>query len=87
MPAILVTPICPHSLTFRPVVLPSTVKLKIRISSTSHCSASAAFDGRNHFELEPGDSIELTISKWPVPSKKINFKNLNANFFIFFFFT
>jgi len=29
VPAILVTPICPHSLSFRPIVVPAGVELKV----------------------------------------------------------
>ena len=30
VPAIMVTPICPHSLSFRPIVVPAGVELKVR---------------------------------------------------------
>lgn len=38
VPAILMTPICPHSLTFRPVVLPdyAEIELKVRTQDRSH---------------------------------------------------
>lgn len=29
VPAIMVTPICPHSLSFRPIVVPAGVELKV----------------------------------------------------------
>ncbi|CAG2122000.1 unnamed protein product, partial [Medioppia subpectinata] len=32
VPAIMVTPICPHSLSFRPIVVPAGVELKICVS-------------------------------------------------------
>lgn len=31
VPAIMVTPICPHSLSFRPIVVPAGVELKVSI--------------------------------------------------------
>lgn len=31
VPAIMVTPICPHSLSFRPIVVPAGVELKVNI--------------------------------------------------------
>ena len=31
VPAIMVTPICPHSLSFRPIVVPAGVELKVRL--------------------------------------------------------
>lgn len=30
VPAIMITPICPHSLSFRPIVVPAGVELKVR---------------------------------------------------------
>jgi NAD+ kinase len=34
VPAIMVTPICPHSLSFRPIVVPAGVELKVKHSLT-----------------------------------------------------
>lgn len=34
VPAIMVTPICPHSLSFRPIVVPAGVELKVPYSLT-----------------------------------------------------
>ena len=33
VPAIMITPICPHSLSFRPIVVPAGVELKVSINS------------------------------------------------------
>ena len=35
VPAIMVTPICPHSLSFRPIVVPAGVELKV-FTATAH---------------------------------------------------
>jgi NAD kinase len=51
VPAILFTPICPHSLNFRPVILPDYVELEMRIAPGARCSAVANFDGRDTREL------------------------------------
>jgi len=58
VPAMIMTPICPHSLSFRPVVLPDTVVLKIQIPDRRP-GAYVAFDGRDRKELLPGDYIEI----------------------------
>lgn len=34
VPAIMITPICPHSLSFRPIVVPAGVELKVRALAT-----------------------------------------------------
>jgi NAD+ kinase len=57
----LVTPICPHTLSFRPVVLPCGVELKIQVPSSSRQVVSVAFDGRNRRQLDPGDYIIINV--------------------------
>ncbi|KAE9531881.1 hypothetical protein AGLY_010083 [Aphis glycines] len=56
VPAIMVTPICPHSLSFRPIVVPAGVELKITVSPNSRNTAWVSFDGRNRQEIFHGDS-------------------------------
>nr|CAD7266295.1 unnamed protein product [Timema shepardi] len=51
VPAIMVTPICPHSLSFRPIVVPAGVELKISVSPDSRNTSWVSFDGRNRQEL------------------------------------
>ncbi|XP_017865719.1 PREDICTED: NAD kinase-like isoform X2 [Drosophila arizonae] len=68
VPAILVTPICPHSLSFRPIVVPAGVELKISISPDSRNTSRVSFDGRNDQELNHGDFLRVTTSIYPVPS-------------------
>lgn len=68
VPAIMVTPICPHSLSFRPIVVPAGVELKISVSPDSRNTAWVSFDGRNRQELIHGDSLHVTTSIYPVPS-------------------
>uniref|UniRef100_A0A0K2V3R1 NAD(+) kinase n=1 Tax=Lepeophtheirus salmonis TaxID=72036 RepID=A0A0K2V3R1_LEPSM len=68
VPAIMVTPICPHSLSFRPIVLPAGVELKVRVSPGSRSTAWMSFDGRGRQELGHGDSLRVTTSIYPVPS-------------------
>ncbi|EGG15533.1 NAD+ kinase family protein [Cavenderia fasciculata] len=67
IPAMLITPICPHTLSFRPVLLPSTSTLIIRVPETSRCSAWASFDGKNRHEIKQGDYVVISTSKWAVP--------------------
>uniref|UniRef100_A0A0A9Y5D0 NAD(+) kinase n=1 Tax=Lygus hesperus TaxID=30085 RepID=A0A0A9Y5D0_LYGHE len=68
VPAIMVTPICPHSLSFRPIVVPAGVELKISVSPDSRNTSWVSFDGRNRQELFHGDSLTVTTSVYPVPS-------------------
>jgi len=68
VPAILVTPICPHTLSFRPLVLPDSSRLKIRIPKDARAGVVASFDGRNSRNLEKEHYIEVTMSPWPLPT-------------------
>ncbi|XP_042902034.1 NAD kinase isoform X4 [Parasteatoda tepidariorum] len=68
VPAIMITPICPHSLSFRPIVVPAGVELKIMVSPESRNLAWVSFDGRKRQELRHGDSLRVTMSIYPIPS-------------------
>ena len=68
VPAVMVTPICPHSLSFRPIVVPAGVELKISVSPASRNTAWVSFDGRKRQELCHGDSLRVTTSIYPIPS-------------------
>jgi NAD+ kinase len=68
VPAILITPICPHTLSFRPLILPDSVELVLRVSASSRGVAWASFDGRERVELERGDAIVIQSSNYPVPT-------------------
>ncbi|XP_014799416.1 PREDICTED: NAD kinase isoform X1 [Calidris pugnax] len=68
VPAIMITPICPHSLSFRPIVVPAGVELKIMLSPDARNTAWVSFDGRKRQEICHGDSISITTSCYPLPS-------------------
>ncbi|XP_075211036.1 NAD kinase-like isoform X2 [Lycorma delicatula] len=66
--AIMITPICPHSLSFRPIVVPAGIELQASISSESRNTAWVSFDGHSRQELLIGESLSVTTSIYPVPS-------------------
>ncbi|KAI8912548.1 ATP-NAD kinase-like domain-containing protein [Gorgonomyces haynaldii] len=68
VPSFLMTPICAHSLSFRPMLLPDSVELKIQVPLDSRNTAWASFDGRHRIELKQGDAVTITMSRYPVPS-------------------
>lgn len=68
IPAILLTPICPHSLSFRPMVLSDTLSLRIAVPAKSRSSAYASFDGKGRIELRQGDYVTLEASQYPFPT-------------------
>eukprot|EP00927_Polykrikos_kofoidii_P072652 TRINITY_DN68751_c0_g1_i1.p1 TRINITY_DN68751_c0_g1~~TRINITY_DN68751_c0_g1_i1.p1 ORF type:complete len:661 (-),score=92.73 TRINITY_DN68751_c0_g1_i1:147-2129(-) len=69
VPGIILTPVCPHSLSFRPVVLPDSVVVRVKVPWTSRNStAQVAVDGHDLIQLERGDSIEVSVSPFPLPT-------------------
>lgn len=65
MSCFLITPICPHSLSFRPIIVPSHIELEIRVLNKA---AWASMDGRHQHELVEGESIFISCSPHPVPT-------------------
>jgi NAD+ kinase len=66
VPSIIIAPICPHSLSFRPIVVPAGVELKIQLSSDARNTASFSVDGRANHELNHGYQICVTTSEYPL---------------------
>lgn len=66
IPAMCVTPICPHSLSFRPIVIADSSYLKLLVPSTARTSAWISFDGQKRLELKQGDYLICRISAFPV---------------------
>lgn len=54
------TPICPHSLTQRPVVLPGEFSIEMK---TPKERALVIIDGQDKLELEAGESIHIQLAK------------------------
>lgn len=61
MKAIVVTPICPHSLTNRPIIFDEKQTLRFLIKNKWHHSFITV-DGQSRGELEPGDEVIIKRS-------------------------
>ena len=68
IPAILLTPICPHTLSFRPMVLSDAMALRVAVPRNSRATAHCAFDGKGRVELRQGDHVTITASQYPFPT-------------------
>jgi len=68
VPAILVTPICPHVLSFRSMVFPDHVVLRCFVPEDARADAAVAFDGKYRRVLHRGDSVQVKMSSYPVPT-------------------
>lgn len=60
---ILLTPICPHTLTARPMVLPAESVLEVRVSAT-HQDIGLTIDGQLGFRLNVDDVIRIRRSPY-----------------------
>ncbi len=57
-PALVVAPICPHTLTMRPLVIQDGSRISLRVDQTTE-SALVTFDGQQAEKIEPGDRLEI----------------------------
>ena len=64
VPGIILTPICPFTLTNRPLIVPETVNIKIRLTKGSS-DIILTFDGQKGLEIDDRDQI--VIQKGPKP--------------------
>jgi NAD+ kinase len=68
VPAVIMTPICPFTLTNRPLIIPDTSVIKIRLEKrSSHIMLT--FDGQQGIKITNKDSI--VIKKAPIPINMI----------------
>lgn len=59
MKCVLITPICPHTLTNRPIVLSYQSVIRITVKSSFDEMVYLTLDGQVGVELQEGDSIEI----------------------------
>jgi len=64
--SILITPICPHTLTNRPLILPQSAVIQVTLC-TSEQGATVTLDGQVSFTLQHGDSVTIRKSRYITP--------------------
>lgn len=57
--AIVLVPICPHTLTNRPIVVDADSQITIEICQDNNPSARVSFDGQDNIDLLPKDRIQI----------------------------
>ena len=65
VPGIIMTPICPFTLTNRPLIIPDTAVISLRVAEKAS-GLMLTFDGQVGLELSDGDTIEVVKSAHPV---------------------
>jgi len=80
--ALLLTPIAPHTLTNRPVVIPANAVVRVQPNMTDRDEAFVTFDGQAGFQLQVGDDIEVSRADKPLrlirPSTRSYFEVLRT---------
>lgn len=70
------TPLAPHSLSFRPLVVPSTAVFKVEKYVDNRSPAWVSLDGANRFLLKDGESIIVEGSQHPLTFVTLKTDNL-----------
>jgi NAD+ kinase len=64
--AIVLTPICPHTLTQRPIVLPEVCQLAIEVLDMRGGEVHLTVDGQVGCQLQEGDRVSVSASDRPL---------------------
>jgi len=62
--AVALVPICPHTLSARPIVVSSHSRIELTLTYAD--DARVHFDGQHHFDLRSGDHVWITRASRPV---------------------
>ena len=62
--AMIITPICPHSLSVRPLVVPGDVTVRIDPAEPVHTDLLISFDGQKTAPLPQGMGLSIRIAPW-----------------------
>jgi NAD+ kinase len=71
MDTLLITPICPHQLTLRPMVVPGTSKIQVRIEGVPD-QTFLTVDGQEAIQLKVGDELRCRRSDFAVKLIRLN---------------
>jgi NAD+ kinase len=67
MDAIVLTPIAPHTLTHRPIVIPAEREVRVRAAVGNHgAEIYITFDGQHGFALGEGEEVSITRAAKPI---------------------
>ena len=82
LPAMVLVPICPHTLSDRPLAVSSDSRIEIVMTNTGNQGAHVTFDGQSSYSLFDHDRIRVQRAATPVilihPSRRSHFEVLRA---------
>jgi NAD+ kinase len=64
--ALVMVPICPHTLSDRPLVLPSSSKIRVTLDNAGGSDAHVVCDGEPLARMAPGDVLKVSLAKQAV---------------------
>ena len=73
---ICITPLAPHSLSFRPLILHASAVIRVEKVRDGRNSGWVSLDGANRFKLEEGESIVISGSENPMSMVTLKSDNL-----------
>ena len=65
--AMLLTPIAPHSLSTRPLILPADASVEVRVPESARRLPIVSFDGDSEMELSRGAAVVINTSSVSIP--------------------
>ena len=71
VPCILLTPVAPHALSARPLVLPSNSEIEVHVPKHARSRPIVSFDGHHELVLERDSRVRITQSQSFVPFFKL----------------
>ncbi|MCG6870861.1 MAG: NAD(+) kinase [Gammaproteobacteria bacterium] len=66
LPALVLVPICPHTLSARPIVVSADSVVEIVVSGSAQQSAHVTFDGQANYTLQKNDRVYVRRAPTPV---------------------
>jgi NAD+ kinase len=60
--AVVIVPICPHTLSDRPIVIPASIDIEVKLLPRHDTKAEVTVDGHSLGKLEPGDRLLISES-------------------------
>jgi len=66
MDALVLTPIAPHTLTNRPIVIPAEREVRVTSTSSNAGDVHVTMDGQTGFPLQEGDELTITRAEKPL---------------------
>jgi NAD+ kinase len=73
--ALIVTPICPHTLDSRPTIVSSNDLVRIAVSKSNNTEIVMTVDGQEGIRLKPGDIVTIKKSRYYANLVKLNDRN------------